>query len=172
MRKEEAACERRSQQGSAVQEMEEGADGPLPGPPGSTLRERDSKPLQGAPVKSRGLERCRKRQGNPCQVCTTELSESEPSMTRRKVENRHQNRGRGPSLGQAWRGYLALGQAVSGVKGARTSCGLLYGTREPVVSSSRQKWREREYAEAESRRREYRIRRTGADCGVVAMKGL
>ena len=31
---------------------------------------------------------------------------------------------------------------------------------------------EREYAEAESRRREYRMRRTGADCGVVAMKGL
>jgi len=86
MRKGTAAYERRNQQSNAVQEMEEGAVSPLPGPPGSALRERDSKPLQGASVKSRGLERCRKRQGNPCQVCTTELSESEPSMTRRKVE--------------------------------------------------------------------------------------
>ncbi len=43
------------------------------------LCERDSKPLQGASVKNGGLERCRKRQGNPCQVSTTELSESEPS---------------------------------------------------------------------------------------------
>lgn len=51
----------------------------LPGPPVPTLRGRGTKPLQGASVKSRGLERCRKRQGNPCQVCTTELSESEPS---------------------------------------------------------------------------------------------
>ena len=79
MRKEVTACERRDRQSNAVQEMEEGADGLLPGPPGSALRERDSKPLQGASVKSGGLERCRKRQGNPCQVSTTELSESEPS---------------------------------------------------------------------------------------------
>jgi len=86
MRKGAAACERRNQQSNAVQEMEQGAVSLLPGPPGSALRERDSKPLQGASVKSRGLERCRKRQGNPCQVCTTELSESEPSRTRRKVE--------------------------------------------------------------------------------------
>ena len=79
MRKEVTACERRDRQSNAVQEMEEGADVLLPGPPGSALRERDSKPLQGASVKSGGLERCRKRQGNPCQVSTTELSESEPS---------------------------------------------------------------------------------------------
>ena len=79
MRKEVTACERRNRQSNAVQEMEEGADILLPGPPGSALRERDSKPLQRASVKSGGLERCRKRQGNPCQVSTTELSESEPS---------------------------------------------------------------------------------------------
>ena len=79
MRREVTACERRDRQSNAVQEMEEGADVPLPGPPGSALRERDSKPLQGASVKSGCLERCRKRQGNPCQVSTTELSESEPS---------------------------------------------------------------------------------------------
>jgi len=51
----------------------------LPGPPVPTLRERGTKPLQGASVKSRGPQRCRKRQGNPCQVCTTKMSESEPS---------------------------------------------------------------------------------------------
>ena len=87
MRREEAACERRNQQSNAVQEMEEGAEGPFPGPPGSALRERDSKPLQGASVKSGGLERCRKRQGNPCQVCTTELSESKPSDDASKTRN-------------------------------------------------------------------------------------
>ncbi len=32
--------------------------------------------------------------------------------------------------------------------------------------------REREYAEVRNRRREYRMRRTGADQGVVAMKAL
>ncbi len=79
MRKEMAACERRYQQSNAVQEIEEGADGPLPGPLGPALRERGPKPLQGASVKSRGRERCRKRRRNLRQVCTTELSESEPS---------------------------------------------------------------------------------------------
>ena len=49
---------------------------------------------------------------------------------------------------------------------------LLNGTREPVVSLSLCLQREREYVEAKSRRREYRMRRTGADWGVVAMKGL
>ena len=51
----------------------------LPGPPGSTLRERGTKPLQGASVKSRGLVRCRKRRGNPRQVCIMKMSESDPS---------------------------------------------------------------------------------------------
>jgi hypothetical protein len=63
--------------GDAVQEMEEGAL--LPGPPGPTQRERGTKPLQGASVKSRRLERCRKRRRNLRQVCTTKMSESEPS---------------------------------------------------------------------------------------------
>jgi len=63
--------------GDAVQEMEEGAL--LPGPPGPTQRERGTKPLQGASVKSRGLERCRKRRRNLRQVCTTKMSESEPA---------------------------------------------------------------------------------------------
>jgi len=90
---EVAACKRRDQQSNAVQEMEEGADGPFPGPPGSALRERDSKRLQGASVKSRGLERCRKRQGNPCQVCTTELSESKPSDDASKTVDDIRTRG-------------------------------------------------------------------------------
>ena len=55
IRKEVTACERRNRQSNAVQEMEEGVDILLPGPPGSALRERDSKPLQGASVKSGGL---------------------------------------------------------------------------------------------------------------------
>ncbi len=59
--------------------MEEGVDILLPGPPGSALRERDSKPLQGASVKSGGLERCSKRRGNLRQVCIMKMSESEPS---------------------------------------------------------------------------------------------
>ena len=44
IRKEVTACERRNRQSNAVQEMEEGVDILLPGPPGSALRERDSKP--------------------------------------------------------------------------------------------------------------------------------
>ncbi len=44
IRKEVTACERRNRQSNSVQEMEEGADIPLLGPPGSALRERDSKP--------------------------------------------------------------------------------------------------------------------------------
>jgi hypothetical protein len=51
----------------------------LPGPPGSVLRGKDSKPLQGALVKSQGLERCSKRRRNLRQVCTTKMSVSEPS---------------------------------------------------------------------------------------------
>ncbi len=39
---------------NAVQEMEEGVEGPLPGPPGSAPRERGPKPPQGASVKSGG----------------------------------------------------------------------------------------------------------------------
>jgi hypothetical protein len=100
------------------------------------------------------------------------LSESEPSDD--ASTNRTMTSKPGPRLfpGISLAGYLALGQAVSGVKEARTSCGLLYGTREPVVSWPHQRWWEREYAEVDNRRREYRMRRTGADWGVVVMKGL
>ena len=65
----------------------------LPGPPGSTLRERGTKPLQGASVKSGGLERCRKRRRNLRQVCTTKMSESKPSDDASKEPERHQNQG-------------------------------------------------------------------------------
>ena len=67
------AREYRSRRRNVVQEMKERANLLPPGPPGSVLRERDSKPLQraGVPVKSGGLEHCRKRQWNPCQVRTT-----------------------------------------------------------------------------------------------------
>jgi hypothetical protein len=51
----------------------------LPGPPGPIQREEGLKPLQGASVKSRGLERCRKRRGYPRQVCIAKMSESEPT---------------------------------------------------------------------------------------------
>jgi len=104
IRKEVTACERRNRQSNAVQEMEEGADILLPGPLGSALRERDSKPLQGASVKSGGLERCRKRQGNPCQVSTTELSESEPSDDASIASMMTSEPGAGPSPGMSLAG--------------------------------------------------------------------
>ena len=65
----------------------------LPGPPGSTLRERGTKPLQGASVESGGLERCRKRRRNLRRVCTTKMSGSEPSDDASKEVQRHQNQG-------------------------------------------------------------------------------
>ena len=37
----------------------------LPGPPGPAPRERGPKPLQGALVKSQGLERCSQKAGEP-----------------------------------------------------------------------------------------------------------
>ena len=90
----------------------------LPGPPGSTLRERGLKPLQGASVKSGGLERCRKRRGNPRQVCTTKMSESEPSDDASKTTMMTSEPGSIAYPGMSLAGRLVPGQAVSGVKGA------------------------------------------------------
>ena len=172
MRREVAACKRRDQPSNAVQEMEEGAEGPFPGPLGSALRERDPKPLQGASVKSRGLERCGKRRRNLRQVCTTELSESKPSddasktmLTTSEPGLEGLSRDEPGGVTRSWPG----GVRRKGGKNVVWALVRNSGTSRVVASP---KWWEREHAEAESRRREYRMRRTGADQGVVAMKGL
>ena len=67
------------QRSNAVREMEEGAEFSAPWPSGTSSAREGLKPLQGASVKSRGLERCSKRRGYPRQVSTTKMSESEPS---------------------------------------------------------------------------------------------
>lgn len=90
----------------------------LPGPPGSTLRGRGPKPLQGALVKSQGLERCRKRRRNLRQVCTTKMSESEPSDDASSSGMLTSEPGPCVSLGMSLAGRLVPGQTVSGVKAA------------------------------------------------------
>jgi len=70
---------RRLRRGSAVLCKRWRKEPRLPGPPGSTQRERGTKPLQGASVKSGGLERCSKKAEILRQVCATKMSESEPS---------------------------------------------------------------------------------------------
>ena len=87
----------------------------LSGPPGSTLRGRDFKPLQGALVKSQGLERCRKRRRNLRQVCTTKMSESEPSDDASKRSLMTSEPGLLNCPGISLAGCLVPGQAVSGV---------------------------------------------------------
>jgi len=167
----EAGRGRTSQPQAVVQEMEEGAGDVRSLALRINSAREDSKPCKGRLLRAGVFERCRKRGEPPGQVCTTELSESEPSMTRRKSRKRHQNRAR-PFLGQAWRGYLALGQSGVRLKGGKNVVAALVrnsGTSRVVVPPE---MAGAEYAEAESRRRSTRIRRTGADCGVVAMKGL
>ncbi len=79
---------------------------------------RDTKPLQGASAKSRGLERCRKRRRNLRQVCTTKTSESEPSDDASKSSLMTSEPGSRLCPGMSLAGCLVPGQAVSGVKGA------------------------------------------------------
>ena len=90
------------------------------------------KPLQGAPVKSRGAELAETARHRARQVWITKASESEPPMRRRKrigdIETGVESLPRDESGG-----CLLIGQVVSGVKVARAWSGLSCGTREPVA---------------------------------------
>ena len=60
----------------------------------------DPKPLQAAPVKSWGGERCRKRPVLAGQVCDEKTNVCEPLLTHRNAERWHRNRGRYVTPGQ------------------------------------------------------------------------
>ena len=119
------------------------------------------------------LQRCRKRQGNPCQVSTTELSESEPSDDASTDVTMTSEPGMGffPGISLAGSSRSWLG-GVRRKGGKNVAWALVRNSGTSRVVASPEIGGNGSTPRPKSRRREYRMRCTGADCGVVAMKGL
>jgi hypothetical protein len=97
----------------------------------------DRKPPRGAPVKSRGAERCGKGALSARQVSITKASESQPPMRCRKRIGDIQNRGRVIAPGGAWREPVDWPGGCPAWMVARAWSGLWCGTREPVAPFGR-----------------------------------
>src|SRR5205807_1329154 len=135
-----------------------------------------SKPPQAAPVKSRGGERCGKGAPPVRQVRAKKANASEPPMTCRKRSEDIETEGESLPREQPG-GDLLTARAVSGIKVARAWLRLRCGTWEPVApigrlpeGVSRRGPRDGDPQAAGTARGRVRMRGTGADRLVVALK--